>query len=517
MRRYTVIAALLCMIIFAGCGRSLSNEQEVQEDENIVDFTSMEEEPELSYEVPVSTPGILIDQLGYMTQGSKIAVFRGEEIPDEFRVVNTQTGKVVFTGFLKEKRYNENLNEYNSYGDFSALTIPGNYYIDAPVLGRSYSFAIEDDIYDQILKEACKEYYYNRCGMTLTTEYAGGRAHNACHTGKAVLRENASESLDVSGGWHQDEKGQKDVVSASKAMSVMMLSYELHGKSFDDNMGIPESGNEIPDILDEIRYEVEWLLKMQDQQTGAVYSGLTVDLVNNVNPGKSAEIYVEPATSDAGRAFAVAIAKFSYLYQDYDAEYAAVCLKAAERAYKYVKKNEDEKNELEFAAAAELYRATGRSSYLKAANDFLSAKDLTGEKNDIMLLGSVTYIATRRSVNISLCEKIMKMLMMQAEDISGTAENSTYLAAGSKEQDNNNILLLDMMYLTVVNHIISNQEYGTVIEDHLHYFLGRNEKAISYIDNAGEKSYSDIDSSLGIMKQFDANSKLIFMLSEIVE
>ena len=172
---------------------------------------------------------------------------------------------------------------------------------------------------------------------------------------------------------------------------------------------------------------------------------------------------------------------------------------------------------MEFAAAAELYRATGRSSYLKAANDFLSTKDLTGEKNDILLLGSVTYIATRRSVNVSLCEKIMKMLMTQAEDISSTAENSTYLAAGSKEQDNNNILLLDMMYLTVVNHIIANQEYGTVIEDHLHYFLGRNEKAISYIDNAGENSYADIDSSLGIMKQFDANSKLIFMLSEIVE
>lgn len=516
MHKFIVITVLLGIIICAGCSRPPLNEQEVQE-ENIVGFTSMEEEPELSYEVPVSTPGILIDQLGYMTQSSKIAVFQGEEMPEEFRVVNIQTKETVFTGFLEEKEFTGNLNEYNKYGDFSALTIPGSYYIEAPVLGRSYSFVIDDDIYDQILQEACKEYYYNRCGMTLTEEYAGGRAHNACHTGKAVLREDVSVSLDVSGGWHQDEKGQKDVVSAAKAMSVMMLSYELHDKSFGDNAGIPESGNEIPDILDEVRYETEWLLKMQDQKTGAVYSGLTVDLVNSTNPGRTVEIYVEPATSDAGRAFAMAIARFGYLYQDYDGEYAGICLKAAERAYKYAEKNEDEKNELEFAAAAELYRATGKSSYRKAANDFLNTKDLTREKNEITLLGCVTYISTKRSVNISLCEKIMKMLMEQAEEISGAAETSSYLAAGNKEQDNNNLLLFDMMYLTVVNHIISNKEYGTVIENHLHYFLGRNEKAICYIDNAGENSYAAIDGSLGIMKQFDANSKLIFMLSEIME
>ena len=72
----------------------------------------------------------------------------------------------------------------------------------------------EDNIYEGIFRESCKQYYYNRCGMTLTSQYAGERSHNACHTGKAVFRENISEGCDVSGGWHQDEKGQKDVVTA---------------------------------------------------------------------------------------------------------------------------------------------------------------------------------------------------------------------------------------------------------------------------------------------------------------
>lgn len=514
MRKSTVISTLLCIALFAGCGRV----KEEREEQIMDNFISMENEPDLSYEVPVNTPGILINQLGYMTESSKIAVFKGKEIPDEFHVVDVESGKTVYTGAVEEGGYNSRLNEYNSYGDFTDLTAPGTYYIEAPILGRSYSFMIADNVYDQIFMESCKEYYYNRCGMTLTSEYAGDRAHNACHTGKAVLREDISVSIDVSGGWHQDEKGQKDVISAAKTTSVMMLAYELYGESFGDNTGIPESGNGIPDILDEIKYEIEWLLKMQDQQTGAVYSGLTVYTSGNNNPGKMTDIYVEPASSGAEKAFAMAVAKFSYLYQNYDTEYATSCLKAADRAFKHAQLDEDsEKDEWEFAAAAELYRAAGQTAYQKYIIDFLSVKELPDEKNEITLIGCVTYIATKQPVNVTLCEKIMKMLMAQAEDISAVSKDSVYLAAGDGAQDKNNSLLLDMMYLTVVDHIISNHEYETVIENHLHYFLGRNDKAISYIDDVGENNYESIDSSLGIMKQFDADSKLIFMLSEIVK
>ena len=70
------------------------------------------------------------------------------------------------------------------------------------------------------------------------------------------------------------------------------------------------------------------------------------------------------------------------------------------------------------------------------------------------------------------------------------------------------------MYL--INYIISNHEYETVIEDHLHYFLGRNAKAISYVENTGERGYEQAAGTLGLMKQFETDSKFIFMLSEVV-
>ena len=234
MKRYKVLAVLLCIALLSGCMK-IPVEGTMEEKEQGADsFTSMEEEPVLSYEVPESVPGIQIDQLGYKPGATKIAVFTGSEMPEVFYVINADTGQIAYTGRTEEQGYKEELSEYNGYGDFSELKTEGTYYIEAPVLGRSYSFRIEDGIYDDIFKEACKQYYYNRCGITLTEEYAEKSAHNACHTGKAALLEDISISMEVTGGWHQDEKGQKNVVTASQTIAVMLLAYELYG---DGNTG----------------------------------------------------------------------------------------------------------------------------------------------------------------------------------------------------------------------------------------------------------------------------------------
>lgn len=500
MRNSKIISILLIAICLTGCeGAPVQSIPQQQEDY----FFSMEEEPELSYEVPVSIPSILINQQGYMIASTKVAVFTGEKMPEAFNVINAQTGETAYVGSLENRGYNEESLEYNSYGDFTELTEPGIYYIEAPILGRSYPFAIGNTVYDEIFREACKQYYYNRCGITLTGEYAGERAHNACHTAKAHLREDTSVSVDVTGGWHQDERGQKDVVTAATAMSVILLSYELYKDSFTDDVGIPESGNEIPDILDEVRYEADWLLKMQDQQTGAVYEGITVY-------PQSGDAYVEPASVEAEKAFAMCLAKFSYVYQAYDTEYATACLRAADRAWKHARLNDSEAiDEWAFAAAAELYRASGQRSYHAIVQTYLNTQNFVEPGDEIVLLGSVTYIATKQRVDVSLCEKIMKMLMDRAESISENARKSVYLAVGNSGRGDNDRRLMEMLYLTVVDHIISNHEYSTIIENHLHYFMGRNEQAVSYLD--------DTDSgNPGIMKRFDADSRLILMLSEIV-
>lgn len=509
MHRIKKARILISVLLLAGCAVLPENAQNSEST-----FTSMEEEPDLSYEVPVSSPNIFVNQLGYIPDGTKVAVFCGKELPDKFYVVKKETGEVVYTGQLEEQGYQDKSQEYNSYGDFSEVEEPGTYYIEAPVIGRSYSFMIEKNLYDGVFKEACRQYYYNRCGMTLTSQYAGEMAHNACHTERALLKEDASVSVDVSGGWHQDESGSKLVEPAARSIAVILLAYELYGDTFTDDMGIPESGNEIPDILDEVRYEVEWLLKMQDPATGAVYSGVTV---YEQGAERGTVSYVEPADLQAARAFSMVLAKFSYLYQFYDTEYATQCLKAADRAWRYALLNEgdDKTDEWKFAAAAELYRASGKQECHRYISDYLSKEDYAQKMDEVIFFGCVTYISTKQPVKLPLCEDIVEILMIKAEEISETARNSLFLTGGA-DQDDVGELLLDMMYMTLVNHVISNHEYENIIENHFHYFLGRNQRAISYIDNVGENNYRLIDENLGIMKRFEEDSRLILMLSEIV-
>lgn len=505
--------ALIFFLVLLLTGCAILPGESTQNSENT--FTSMEEEPDLSYEVPVSSPNIFVNQLGYIPEGTKVAVFSGKELPERFHVVRKDTGEIAYTGYLEDNGYYEDTKEYNSYGDFTEFSEPGTYYIEAPIIGRSYSFMIGEEMYQDVFKEACRQYYYNRCGMTLTRQYAGEMGHNACHTGKALLREDISVSIDVSGGWHQDESGSKAVEPAARSIAFLLLAYELYGDAFTDDMGIPESGNDIPDVLDEIRYEVEWLLKMQDSATGAVYSGITV---YEQGAGRGTVSYVEPADLEAARAFSMVLAKFSYLYQYYDTAYATECLKAADRAWRYAQLNEGEEQQdgWKFAAAAELYKASGKQDCNRYVLEYLSGEEYKENMDEVIFLGCVAYISTNQPVKLPLCEDIIDILMTKAEDISETARNAPFLTDGNEEQDNNQELLLNMMYMTLVNHIISNHEYENIIENHLHYFLGRNKKAICYIDDVGENNYRLYDQNNGIMKQFDADSRFIFMLSGIV-
>ena len=499
MRRHSVIWVFLCLIVLTGCGSIKENRQNDQE--NIPEADSMEQEPQLSYEVPVSMPGILVDRLGYLPEENKTVIFKGKDLPQEFYVVDQKTEQIVYQGYPEIRK--EEGEEKEAYGDFSDFAAPGTYYIEAPILGKSYSFSISDTVYDSLFQEACKQYYYNRCGMTLGSEYAGDKAHNACHTGKSVLRGNGSVSMDASGGWHQNENGEKNITGAYRAMTVLMMSYELYPQEYTDQEGIPESGNQIPDILDEIRYETGWFLKMQDKQTGAVYAGVTA-----YDKGS----YVEPACARAEFAFAMTMAKFGYLYQNYDKEYAMTCLKAADRAFKHAvlceEADDGEEKIWRFAAAAEIYRAAGQVSYQKYLVEYLSDGDLTLAGDMVQLSGCVTYISTKQAVSMVLCEKIMTMLMDQAEEISEEVRGSLYMTSTEAEGDSSRILT-QAAYLTVVNHVISNYEYKQMIENQLHYLLGRNERGIDYISD-------DTEEAPCVINQFKEDSMLIFMLAGIV-
>lgn len=510
-RYFCSLSAILAVVgLLSGCAElDTSPAGNVEQEEEIV---SLGLPPEFNYEVPVSLPDIMIDQVGYAQGSNKIAVFRGEILPDTYDLVESETGEVVYTGTIKKKGYNFLTGENISYGDFTDFTEPGTYYLQADIIGRSYSFMISDNPYSEIFIAALKRYYYSRCGLTLSSELAGDKAHNACHTNTALLKEDTTIALDAAGGWHIDENGQRDVIKGCQAINNLLLAYELYGSVFTDETGIPESGNGIPDVMDEVKYEIDWLLKMQDAESGAVYSA--VSIINNAD--NAYQMYIESVTMEATIQFAATMAKFSYLYQSYDVDYATQCLRAADRAYRYVEKYPaDVSEESCFFAAAELYRATGNYAYRNVVHQYLEKEEKANISNDYVFWGCVTYLSTKQRVDVNLCEKVIKGLLSDVENISFASKNSKYLTEGNQDQNNNRELLQKMVRLAVVDHIITNHEYMTVLENHLHYFLGRNALSISYIDDAGDRNYKTVDEKTGIMQQIDSNAELIVMLSAI--
>ena len=507
MRRRVLALLIIFSILLVACE---SEDQGMAE--SIPDFISMEDEAVLEYAVPKSVPHILVDQLGYLPGHTKQAFFFGSTMPETFSICLKEDGSVKYQGKTETRGYSDVYDCNVAIGDFSDFNESGEYYICADYLGESYSFSIEDDIYNNIFYAAQRNYYYNRCGITITDEYG----HNACHTANAVLREDMTQTADVTGGWHQDATGSKDIQSAAQTTAVMLLAYELYGDAFSDDVGIPESGNGIPDILDEIHFETDWLFKMQDSKTGAVYSAVTV-----VSKDKSEKIYLEAPSIDAAYAYAFVMAKMSYIYQRFDREYATSCLQAADRAWKYCALNEsaDDASEWKMAATAEIYRASGLKDCRKYLDEyFLEPRaEIMDDPKNPAFYGGITYLSTTQKIDNEACNIIISRILKNAENISSEARSSSFLVPCDEEQANNAELLNRMITQIIVDYVITNHEYDNVIENYLHYFLGRNPISLSYIDGAGTISYQEVSPGMGIMKQFDNNAKLIFLLSKIVD
>lgn len=448
------IALLLALLLFVtalfGCG-SKEDGEAVRKEAQEMGPRSMEEAPVIAYETPVVLPGILVDRKGYEADSYKTAVVRGSSLPTRFSIVNADTGEVVYTGILEQQGYDNQTKEYNSYGDFSELTEEGTYYMECDILGRSYSFTIGDTMYADLMAEAVAFLDDKRADLT-----------------------------------------KEDVLDVCQGVSVLLLSYELFAPVYEAQAS---EGKE-PPLIGVLRSYAEWLIAMQDTQTGAVMEEET-------------PLWEETAWISA------VLAKFSYTYQKYDSVYATVCLQAADKAWKYLTEGKQQDSEQEtykevrFYAAAELYRATGRSEYHAVVTKL--GKDMIPNADDVALtFGAFTYASTKRSVSMDLCAKLTKEILDEAERIAERAKTDIFSTGSSLREESLEEVLWDVVVVSSVDYIITNHEYATLIESHLHYLAGTNESAVCHICLDGEEGASDIG------KSCMSTAEYIMMLSEIL-
>ncbi len=338
----TLTLAGSLMLSMSSC-TSKNGEAENQTAEKTSPGTNLEEAVgEVSTEKNISED-IHTDQIGYRNNDKKIAVVKGQH--NSFSLVDAGTDKIVLNKPLEGKVNDESSGDTVSYADFSELTSNGQYYISIPGLGRSYNFKIGDSaIYAGVEDALLKALYYQRCGIELTPQYAGAYSHGICHDAMAKLYGDETRELDVDGGWHDAGDYGRYVVPAAVTAADLMLAYEFYPDSFADKINIPESSNNIPDILDEARYGMDWMLKMQDGETGGVYHKVTTRNFPDMTtmPDKDVDdLLVMPVSFTATGDFAAVTAMASRIFKNIDPAFSNRCLEASLKAWEWLEANKN--------------------------------------------------------------------------------------------------------------------------------------------------------------------------------
>ena len=284
-------------------------------------------------------PAIVVDQFGYPTKSRKVAVIRARRWAttasrssrrETYALVELPTGKVVKVA--PPSVWNGGNTDQASgdrawWFDFSDIEAPGKYaVVDLEKGVRSASFLIGDHVYKDVMKHALRVFFYQRAGFEKKPEFAGkpwadkashlgpGQDSEArpWHDGRPSTPVERSQVKDLRGGWYDAGDYNKYTSWTARYLIVLLRALEEHPEAFGDDYGIPESGNGIPDILDEVKWGLDWLVRMQN----ADGSLLCVQGLATASPPSSARepSYYGPATTSATLMGAAAFAYASKIF-----------------------------------------------------------------------------------------------------------------------------------------------------------------------------------------------------------
>ncbi|MCM1156561.1 MAG: glycoside hydrolase family 9 protein [Roseburia sp.] len=456
---------------------------------------------------------IALDQVGYFTMGEKKAVVQEGS---RFRLMD-EKHHVVLEGIPEKFGFDEASGDNVSLADFSVYKVPGTYCIRTDTGDRSCFFRIGDDVYHELQKDLLKAFYYQRCGCELQAEYAGEYTHACCHTGKAMLWEDHNVLKEVTGGWHDAGDYGRYISPAAVAVGHLLYAFKLFPESFTEEIGIPESGNGIPDILNECRYELEWMLKMQTEDGGAYHKLTSAMHADFIMPEKDdSQFYLFPVSSMATADYAAVMALAAGVYKAYDEAFADRLFTAAERAWDWLEThpeyvgfhNPDNCNTGEYDdecdkderlwAAAELFVLTGKEKYQRAL-DMLAKEDLSRTDfgwTDVSGLASMAVLTDKKGQTTGWTQNTFRQsVITEADRLLDVSKASGYMVAMEPEDYvwGSNMVVLNRGMLFILAALISGEKEKQVYEQaalsQLHYLLGTNAAGYSYVTGHGENAY----------------------------
>lgn len=506
----------------------------------------------VSGEVKASAGGqlaIRVNQTGYLTDGPKRAtVLSDAPAPLAYRLFSGD-GIIVGEGTTQPAGFDPSAGTGTHVIDFSSFSSAGTGYQLEAEGRRSYPFAIGDGFYGRLRTDALSWFYIARSGIEIDGRIAGeaygrpaghlgvspnnGDTEVSCLTGP-IARElygdwRCKGSRDVSGGWYDAGDQGKYVVNGGIAVAQLLGTFErakARGDGASPALGdslsrLPESGNGVPDILDEARWELEFLLKMivpdGEPLAGMAYHKIHdtrwtgVPMMPHLDPEERA--LHRPSTA-ATLNVAAAAAQGARLFAPYDPAFSERLLSAARKTFAaanelpvlyapvsngsigggdYPDTNITDET---YWAAAELFITTGDSAYLDVlkASPFWSAPVLSAEgafnwadtaglgRLQLALYATQLDEADRAMIRASVVSAADDFLAAQASEPFGHIYQPT---EGKYDWGSNHLILQNMIVVSAAYDMTGDRRYLGAIRESMDYLLGRNAMNISYVTGYG--------------------------------
>lgn len=285
---------------------------------------------------------VATNTVGFLPEREKRASYTGSA---GYEVVDADTGSVVMEGMGEGPvPADGGLSVY--VADFSEISEPGSYYVRADGR-RSATFEIGVNALVDATEVAMLGLYGWRCGEAVSFEYGGkDYEHGACHRAEAKMsRLGSDETRDDTGGWHDAGDYGKYVRNGAFAVGFLLQAWEHFPDILKDwEFEMPERGGDVPDILDEARVELEWILKTQfdDGSFAHKVTAAKFEFDNVLPTGDTQErFFFSTSTHSTGNAVAV-LAAAGRIYEEFDAEFAEACLNAARRGQDFLDEHPEE-------------------------------------------------------------------------------------------------------------------------------------------------------------------------------
>ncbi|MBI9063328.1 MAG: glycoside hydrolase family 9 protein [Marinilabiliaceae bacterium] len=472
-----------------------------------------------------------INQVGFRPESVKRAFFDGKWEGQAYHIINKE-GATVFSGSLSQSGRWPHSGTEVCYAEFSALKVEGNYTLLLKGQKEALPFGIDQGIYRQLGKEVVQSFYHARVSMAIDEKHGGVYARPAghpdaeiiIHASAASAERPAGSVISSPGGWYDAGDYNKYIVNSGISTYSLLHLVEQYGDHLAGiELNIPESGNGLPDVLNETLYNLRWMLTMQDPHDGGVYHKLTSKRFCGMKMPHNdpLERYVVMKSTAATLDFAATMAKASRLLQNYSKAVPGLadsCLTAAQTAWAWSEQHPDvlykqpkdistgeykdsDISDEWFWAATELYLTTRNQKFLGKV-DIDAEKFTLPQWGMVNTLGLYSIVSDKNKLNTKSAQK---KLVRLADQYLKNYEQSAYRISIEKFPWGSNSELANQGILLMHSYMITEDtKYLEAADACVGYILGANPLHMCFMTGFGTQSPLHIHDRRSVADGIDA-------------